>query len=311
MLQDSTSPDPAEPTPAPTQLGSQAGTLAALIDFARRHPRLFVLTGAGCSTASGIPDYRDGNGDWKRPQPVTYQAFMGDLYTRQRYWARSLVGWQVMGHALSGAAHHALAALERQGRVEMLLTQNVDGLHDAAGSQRTVDLHGRIDTVRCMACETRFPRADLQQMLLARNPAWAALQARVAPDGDADLDGLDFAAFDVPPCPYCHTGLLKPDVVFFGESVPRERVQAARDALQQADAVLVAGSSLMVYSGFRFVQAAVEAGKPVAAVNQGRTRADDLLSLKVAGDVGEVLAALAAALADPQAPVVPLGSRGS
>ena len=273
-----------------------AAALAALVEFAVRHPRLFVLTGAGCSTASGIPDYRDANGEWKRPQPVTYQAFMGDAYTRQRYWARSLVGWQVMGHARPAAAHHALAELERQGRVELLVTQNVDGLHDAAGSRRTVDLHGRIDTVRCMACERRFPRADLQQMLLQRNPAWGALQARVAPDGDADLEGLDFAAFDVPPCPFCHTGMLKPDVVFFGESVPRERVQAARDAVARADAVLVAGSSLMVYSGFRFVQAAVDAGKPVAAVNQGRTRADELLALKVAGDVGEVLAALALAL---------------
>lgn len=301
MLQDTVSPDPSEPLP----VSAQAGSTPALIDFAQRHPRLFVLTGAGCSTASGIPDYRDTNGDWKRPQPVTYQAFMGDEHTRKRYWARSLVGWQVMGHARPGAAHLALAALERQARVEMLLTQNVDGLHNAAGSQRTVDLHGRIDTVRCMACQIRFPRADLQQMLLARNPAWAAVQARVAPDGDADLEGLDFTAFDVPPCPHCHTGLLKPDVVFFGESVPRERVQAARDALQRADAVLVAGSSLMVYSGFRFVQAAVQAGKPVVAVNQGRTRADDLLALKVAGDVGQVLSALAAALADSPTPVQP------
>ena len=283
------------PAPPPQEGHGVAG-LQALVAFALEHPRLFVLTGAGVSTASGIPDYRDGNGDWKRPQPVTYQAFMGDASTRQRYWARGLVGWRVMGQALPGAAHHALAALERGGRVEMLLTQNVDGLHEAAGSRRTVDLHGRIDTVRCMHCEVRFPRADLQVMLLDRNPAWGALEAVTAPDGDADLDGLDFARFNVPSCPFCGIGLLKPDVVFFGESVPRERVQAAREALQRADAMLVTGSSLMVYSGFRFVQAAAEAGKPVVAVNQGRTRADDLLAFKLHGEVGSVLSALAAAL---------------
>lgn len=293
MLHDALAPS----TPPPQLLQAADEAVAALEAFVRQHPRLFVLTGAGVSTASGIPDYRDGNGAWKRPQPVTYQAFMGDAHTRQRYWARSLVGWRVMGHAQPGAAHHALAALERQGRVETLLTQNVDGLHDAAGSQRIIDLHGRIDTVRCMACERRFPRADLQQTLLERNPAWAALQARTAPDGDADLEGLDFASFDVPSCPFCATGLLKPDVVFFGESVPRERVQAARDALQRSDAVLIAGSSLMVYSGFRFVQAAADAGLPVAAVNHGRTRADGLLALKVPGDVGVVLSSLVQALA--------------
>ncbi|WP_444813539.1 NAD-dependent protein deacetylase [Variovorax arabinosiphilus] len=265
---------------------------ASLTDFAERHPRLFVLTGAGCSTDSGIPDYRDVNGDWKRPSPVTFQAFTGDERTRRRYWARSLVGWPTMATARPGAAHHALARLEAAGRVGMLLTQNVDGLHEAAGSRHTIDLHGRIDTVRCLGCETRTPRAELQRTLRARNPAWAALEAGAAPDGDADLEGQDFAAFDVPDCPLCG-GMLKPDVVFFGESVPRERVQAAFDALAAADAVLVAGSSLMVYSGFRFVQAAVSAGKPVAAVNLGRTRADELLTLKVAQPVGEALTALA------------------
>jgi NAD-dependent SIR2 family protein deacetylase len=265
----------------------------ALIDWARRHPRLFVITGAGCSTEAGIPDYRDENGDWKRPQPVTYQAFMGEEATRRRYWARSLVGWPVMGNARPGAAHRALAQLERAGRIALLLTQNVDGLHHAAGSQRVIDLHGRIDTVRCMACEARMPRAELQAELLRRNPAWAALQASAAPDGDADLEGRDFSRFDVPPCPRCGTGLLKPDVVFFGEAVPRERVAAAHAALARADAVLIAGSSLMVYSGFRFVQAAAERGLPVAAVNRGRTRADGLLAFKLEADVGQALEALA------------------
>lgn len=266
-------------------------TTAALADFATRHLRLFVLTGAGCSAESGIPTYRDGNGDWTRPAPVTFQAFTGDDTTRRRYWARSLVGWPTMAHARPGAAHHALAQLEAAGRINLLLTQNVDGLHSAAGSQHTVDLHGRVDTVRCMGCETRTPRSELQADLRRRNPTWAALEARVAPDGDADLDGLDFSTFDVPDCPLCG-GMLKPDVVFFGETVPKDRVTQAFTALEEADAMLVAGSSLMVYSGYRFVQAAAAAGKPIAAVNLGRTRADDLFTLKVAQPVGETLAAL-------------------
>lgn len=273
------------------------GELDNLTAFARRHRPLLVLTGAGCSTESGIPDYRDANGDWKRPAPVTYQAFVGDAATRQRYWARSLVGWRVIGQARPAAAHHALARLEAAGHVAMLLTQNVDGLHHAAGSQRVIDLHGRIDTVRCLGCCARSARALLQAELLARNPDWAALDARTAPDGDADLDGIDFSRFEVPVCQRCG-GMLKPDVVFFGENVPRERVDAAFAALHDADALLVVGSSLMVYSGFRFVQAAAAAGKPVAAVNLGRTRADDLLALKVRRSAGATLRALACALAE-------------
>ncbi|MGA0572714.1 NAD-dependent protein deacetylase [Variovorax sp. VNK109] len=264
---------------------------SSLAEFVRRHPRLFVLTGAGCSTESGIPDYRDAAGEWKRAQPVTYQAFMGDEYTRKRYWARSMIGWRIMGGAQAGRAHHALASLESAGHVELLVTQNVDGLHHAAGSRSVVDLHGRIDTVRCMACEARTARSALQSLLLQRNPAWAALDATVAPDGDADLEGRDFASFDVPACPDCG-GILKPDVVFFGESVPRERVNAAFDALSRADAMLVVGSSLMVYSGFRFAQAAADAGKPIAALNMGRTRADALYTLKVEQPIGATMDAL-------------------
>lgn len=276
-------------------------TITDLADFAQRHRRLFVLTGAGCSTESGIPDYRDANGDWKRAAPVTYQAFMGAEATRQRYWARSLIGWRVIGQARPGLAHRALARLEAAGRLELLLTQNVDGLHHAAGSRRVIDLHGRVDTVRCMACEARSPRVALQAELLRRNPDWAALDATAAPDGDADLEARDFSGFDIPACAYCG-GLLKPDVVFFGENVPRERVGEALGALARADAVLVAGSSLMVYSGFRFVQAAVAAGKPVAAVNLGRTRADALLALKLEQPVGEVLDSLASALGEAMLP---------
>jgi NAD-dependent SIR2 family protein deacetylase len=166
------------------------------------------------------------------------------------------------------------------GRTEVLVTQNVDGLHQSAGSTDVIDLHGRMDRVRCMDCEQRSERQDLQERLLDLNPDWEHLDARLAPDGDSDLDGLDFAAFRIPACTNCG-GLLKPDVVFYGESVPRERVVAAMDAIERADALMVVGSSLMVYSGYRFAHAASKAGKPIAAVNLGRTRADELLSLKV------------------------------
>lgn len=267
-------------------------SLQPLIDFVHRHPRLLVITGAGCSTAAGIPDYRDEHGAWKRREPMRYPVFVGDTLARQRYWARSMLGWRTMAGAQPTAAHHALAQLERAGRITLLVTQNVDGLHQAAGSSKVVDLHGRIDTVCCLGCATRSPRRELQQELMTRNPAWLALDAHSLPDGDADLEGLDFAAFEVPACPHCG-GVLKPDVVFFGESVPRERVTAVRAALAEADAVLVAGSSLMVYSGYRFVEEAVAAGKPVAAINIGRTRADPLLTLKVEAEVGVAMNTLA------------------
>lgn len=271
--------------------------IASLTGFARRHPRLLVLTGAGCSTDSGIPDYRDAQGQWKRAPPMTFQAFTGSEAARQRYWARSLVGWSAMSAARPGPAHLALAQLEAVGHVELLLTQNVDGLHGHAGSRRVIDLHGRIDSVVCLACQARLPRADFQSLLHACNPGWQHHHAHAAPDGDANLDGLDFSAFEVPPCPTCGAGVLKPDVVFFGENVPRPRVDAALAALQRADALLVAGSSLMVYSGYRFAQAAAAAGKPIAAINLGRTRADDLLALKVQQPVGAALQALAEAVA--------------
>ena len=262
-----------------------------LEDFIGRHRRLIVLTGAGCSTDSGIPDYRDADGQWKRAQPVTYQAFMGSEATRRRYWARSLIGWPRFHAARPNAAHRALARLEYLGKAEHLLTQNVDRLHQAAGSGRVIDLHGRLDRVRCMGCGALYPRADFQDDLAGLNPGWLALDATDAPDGDADLEGADFSAFSVPPCANCG-GVLKPDVVFFGESVPRERVETACAHLDAADAMLVVGSSLMVYSGYRFAERAAAAGKPIAAVNLGRTRADALLALKVEAPCQDALAFL-------------------
>jgi NAD-dependent SIR2 family protein deacetylase len=251
-----------------------------LVDFIDRHSRLFVLTGAGCSTDSGIPDYRDAAGEWKRRPPIMFQDFVANARARQRYWARSLAGFRRLRCARPNEAHYSLASLERRGRIAQLVTQNVDGLHQAAGSQNVIDLHGRIDTVRCLGCNQRTSRQRLQLELERRNPAFAALDAVEAPDGDADLEDVAFETFDVPACDACG-GLLKPDVVFFGEGVPTARVHHAMDAIDRSDAMLVVGSSLMVYSGYRFVRAMADAGKPIAAISLGRTRADDLLTLKV------------------------------
>ncbi|WP_298372154.1 NAD-dependent protein deacetylase [uncultured Bradyrhizobium sp.] len=262
----------------------------ALEDFVAGHQRLFVLTGAGCSTNSGIPDYRDSDGNWKRTRPVTIQAFLGEAATRQRYWARSMVGWRRFGRATPNGAHRALAKLEQQGRCELLLTQNVDRLHQAAGSQRVIDLHGRLDVVRCLGCGATMPREQFQGELARLNPAWLTLDAVDAPDGDADLE-QDFSSFVVPACEACG-GVLKPDVVFFGENVPRDTVASAQAHLEQADALLIVGSSLMVYSGFRFVRMAEHRGLPIAAVNLGRTRADDLLTLKIEDSCETALAFL-------------------
>jgi len=263
----------------------------ALRQFLRDHPRLFVLTGAGVSTASGIPDYRDLQGKWKRPPPMNYDVFMGQAPARARYWARSMIGWRTFGRARPNSAHYALAALERAGHVSLLVTQNVDRLHQAAESQSVVDLHGRLDQVRCMGCEARIPRSQWQLMLEDANPQWLAREALVAPDGDADLNETDFSDFHVPACPHCG-GIVKPDVVFFGESVPRDRVEQAMTALAASDGMLVAGSSLMVYSGYRFAMAAARDGKPIAAINLGQTRADALLTLKADLPVAEALSAL-------------------
>jgi NAD-dependent SIR2 family protein deacetylase len=269
-----------------------SGSLAALIANA---PRLFVLTGAGCSTKAGIPDYRDEKGEWKNRPPVQFQDFVGSEAARRRYWARSLVGWARVSAARPTAAHLALAALERKGAVSSLVTQNVDGLHQKAGSEAVIDLHGRLDTVRCLDCGDKVSRAALQTDLISRNPRWVGADGVSAPDGDAQLEG-PFDDFDVPGCAACG-GVLKPDVVFFGENVPKARVADCYAALEGSDALLVVGSSLMVFSGYRFCLAAREMGKPLALVNRGRTRADDLAHVKEEGDCGEILSGLVSGLA--------------
>jgi len=267
------------------------GSADDLAAFVRRHPRLFVLTGAGCSTGSGIPAYRDGAGAWVHRRPVSYADFVGCTATRRRYWSRSLLGFSRVAAAMPNPAHRALARLEALGHVEMLVTQNVDGLHQRAGSRRVLDLHGRLDDVECLDCGGWLARSDVQELLLAWNPRAGALGALDAPDGDAEPAGAPLDDFRVPECPACG-GTLKPAVVFFGENVPSSRVRRAFDGLARADAVLVVGSSLMVYSGYRFCLAAAQQGKPAVAVNQGRTRADDALCLKVVDDCGPALSRL-------------------
>jgi NAD-dependent SIR2 family protein deacetylase len=272
---------PAEPI-------TEASGAARLAEWCRGRERLVVLTGAGCSTDSGIPDYRDTAGAWKRRPPVQMRDFLMSEAVRQRYWARSLLGWRHFSAAQPNAAHHALAGLEAAGHVRHLITQNVDGLHQRAGSRRVTDLHGRLDEVLCLGCGARAARAAFQQELTARNPAWSRLSASHAPDGDADLEAQDFSGFDVPACSHCG-GLLKPAVVFFGDSIPAEWTRAALQEAEAADALLVVGSSLMVWSGFRLVRAVAERGRPVAALNLGTTRADGLLELKIQAPCGSIL----------------------
>ena len=256
--------------------------------------RMVVLTGAGISTDSGIPDYR-GPGSPAR-MPMTYQEFASGPAARQRYWARSHLGFTRMRRALPNAGHHAVAALEAQGRVSLLITQNVDGLHEAAGSA-ALALHGRIADVVCLSCREISSRRRLQERMEALNPGYADTHhdALSRPDGDVELE--DTTDFAVPDCDGCG-GVLKPDVVFFGENVPPPRVQRcydAVDALGPDDALLVAGSSLAVMSGFRFVRRAVRAGVPVAIVNRGATRGDDLASYTLEAGCSEFLTALAGA----------------
>ncbi|OLT06279.1 NAD-dependent deacetylase [Pseudonocardia sp. CNS-004] len=256
--------------------------------------RIVALTGAGLSTDSGIPDYR-GPGSPRRT-PMTYQEFLSGEAAQRRYWARSHVGWARMAHAAPNAGHLALAALERSGAVHGLITQNVDGLHTAAGSRAVVDLHGRIADVVCVSCGRRTTRADLQRRLTALNPGFveaAGSAVEAAPDGDAELAAVD--GFRPARCTGCG-GVLKPDVVFFGENVPRERVARAYAVVDAAAALLVAGSSLTVMSGLRFVRHAHKAGIPVVIVNRGATRGDELATVRVDAGCSDTLSAFAAVM---------------
>jgi NAD-dependent SIR2 family protein deacetylase len=270
-----------------------------LADFLARSRRLVVLTGAGCSTESGIPDYRSPGGAWTRHKPITYGAFVRSEEVRRFYWARSYRGWPRFAAARPNAAHRALADLEAGGRLHFLITQNVDDLHQEAGSRRVVQLHGRNRVVVCLDCQMEFPREAVQERLAALNASWlekapwARLrgdEADFAPDGDAEMAQDAVGAFQAPPCVRCG-GVLMPAVVFFGESVPREKVALAMDRVDESDAMLVAGSSLAVWSGFRFVKRATERGIPIAIVNIGPTRADELAALRIEAPCGSTLSA--------------------
>ena len=255
--------------------------------------RLTVLTGAGCSTESGIPDYRGPETARRARNPIQFRAFRDDPKARRHYWARSVVGYRRMSQARPNPAHLALSELERTGLFAGLITQNVDGLHTDAGSRAVVELHGAIRQVRCMGCGARSLRSVLQERLLQLNPGWGHRRAEQAPDGDAEVEGTE--GFRVADCVVCR-GPLKPDVVFFGENVDKADVERAYAMVDASEALLVVGTSLQVFSGYRFVKRAAQRGQPIAVINLGETRGDALATVKVEGRAGEILPVLVRAL---------------
>lgn len=267
-------------------------SLQALVERLAHDP-ILVLTGAGISTASGIPDYRDPDGVRRGNAPIMHQDFIKSAATRKRYWARAMVGWQAVCNAQPNAAHRALAQLQRQGRVSGVVTQNVDGLHDAAGSHKVIELHGNLHLVVCLDCARQMLRVDVQDMLEAYNPALQNVHAVLAPDGDAQLAAQFLEGFRMPHCPGCGSDRLKPDVVFFGDGVAAQSATAAWRAVESASALLVVGTSLMAYSSFRLCQEMSRQGKPLFAINLGRTRADGLFGIKLRAPCEQVLPWLA------------------
>ncbi|MER6758311.1 NAD-dependent protein deacetylase [Micromonospora echinofusca] len=252
-----------------------------------------VLSGAGLSTESGIPDYRGPSGAARRHTPMTYQVFTRDPVARRRYWARSHLGWRTIARAMPNEGHRAVARLQRGGLVDGIITQNVDGLHTAAGSPQVVELHGRLDEVVCLDCGNQTSREELDRRLREVNPGFDARVAAVNPDGDVDLADEQVAGFRTVDCTFCRGGVLKPDVVFFGETVPAERVARCFELVARARLLLVLGSSLTVMSGRRFVVAAAKSGIPVVIVNQGPTRGDGYAALTVDAPLGRLLPVLA------------------
>lgn len=265
-----------------------ATSIRRLSDIIASSSRITVLTGAGCSTESGIPDYRSPGGSWTRHRPVQFGEFVRLPERRRRYWARSFVGWRRFASARPNGTHRWVVSLEESGKMTGLVTQNVDELHALAGSRNQVELHGSNHRVICLDCGARWPREEHQTVLAARNADWSESTPSIAPDGDAPLDPAREQSFVVADCPFCG-GIVKPDVVFFGESVPGERVGQAMAWLGASDLLLVLGSSLQVWSGFRFARAAHLAGVPIVSVNIGPNRADELFTLKIEGLCSEVL----------------------
>lgn len=278
---------PEDLPPATTDLGPVAGALEA--------GGVLVLSGAGISTESGIPDYRGEGGSLSRHTPMTYQEFTADARARRRYWARSHLGWRLFGRARPNAGHRAVAAFGRHGLLSGVITQNVDGLHQGAGSEGVVELHGSLDRVVCLSCGAFTPRRELARRLEEANPGFEPVAAGINPDGDADLSDEQVGDFRVVPCGVCG-GVLKPDVVFFGEAVPPERVEHCRELVRGATSLLVLGSSLTVMSGLRFVRQAAQSGKPVLIVNQDPTRGDQHAVTRVALPLGAALTTVAGRL---------------
>ncbi|MCR4541754.1 NAD-dependent protein deacetylase [Pseudomonas sp. 18.1.10] len=243
--------------------------------------RFLVLTGAGISTSSGIPDYRDSEGVRRGTAPMMYQEFLATAQARRRYWARAMLGWPRVRIAQPNPAHRALATLQQHQRISGLITQNVDTLHDQAGSHDVIELHGSLHRVLCLDCQQRSPRDLIQQRMEHENPYLAGVDAVQAPDGDTLLDPAFEERFHIPHCPHCNGQRLKPDVVFFGENVAQATAAKAMAAVAQAEGLLVVGSSLMAYSAFRLCKAMVEQGEPVIAINLGKTRGDELLQVKI------------------------------
>lgn len=258
-----------------------------LQDFLHQNQPVTVLTGAGISTASGIPDYRDHNGNWKSSPPIQHRDFMTNELLRKRYWARALHGWPVLFHAQPNASHRALAKMQRTGLIGTIITQNVDGLHQKAGATDVINLHGYANDMVCMSCGAQSPRLDMHERCLALNPEFADMDATALPDGDADIE-TDFSKFQIADCLDCG-GILKPDVVYFGDTVPKTRVAAAKQALTDSGGLLVIGSSLMVFSGYRFARQANECHQPLAILTRGKTRADDIATVKIDDDIERVL----------------------
>ena len=260
-----------------------------------------MLSGAGLSTESGIPDYRGPTGQARRAQPMTYQTFTGSEAARRRYWARSHLGWRFIAAAQPNDGHRAVAALEQAGLVSGVITQNVDGLHQAAGSATVTELHGSLHQVRCLSCDERTPRTALQDRLMAANQHWTASSTLINPDGDAMVTDADIESFTVVDCASC-SGVLKPDVVFFGENVPPARAVACYDQVTSAKSLIVLGSSLAVMSGLRYVRHAAKLGLPVVIINQGETRGDEYATVQLDAPLGATLTALAASCSAATAP---------
>lgn len=252
-----------------------------------------VLTGAGISTPSGIPDYRDSEGVRRGKAPMMFQEFIGNPDSRRRYWARAMLGWPRIRQARANIAHQTLADLQARHLINGVITQNVDALHDQAGSTGVIELHGSLHRVLCLDCRQRSDRQAVQEVMEAQNPYLAGVDAIQAPDGDTLLDSAFETQFQLPHCPHCNGERLKPDVVFFGENVAPETAAKAISAVEQAAGLLVIGSSLMAYSAFRLCRAMVDQGKPVIAINLGKTRADELLTLKIEASCEALLPPLA------------------